>query len=720
MPQRRKVVTVYRRDLLAAGAGLLLSATLPGVRPRLARAGDANTTGAPPTAFVRIAPDNTITLIMPDAEFGQGIWTSSATLIAEELEVGLHQIRVEAAPPAAALYASEVAGEQATGGSNSTIGDWVRLREAGARARLMLIQAAADRWHVDAASCRANDAQVRHEATGRSLTYGSLAADAAKLPIPGRVALKQPAAWRLIGRKQARLDTPAKVTGAAVFGIDVHVPGMKVATVAASPVRGGKLVGFDEAAARKVPGVRDIVRLDDAVAVIGDHFWAARQGLLAAHARWDDGPDAQTSSVAIRAALAEASLQPGAVARDDNDAHGKIAAAPTRLHATYQLPFLAHAPMEPINTTLHVRHDGADLWVGTQVPVRAQEAVARVTGLKPEQVRVHNQLMGGAFGRRLDVDSIEQAAAIARHLPYPVKIVWTREEDITHDMFRPAYHDVLSAGLDAQGRIVGWTHKTAGSSVTSRWDPTDMKGGVDPDAVEAATNTPYDLPAIHVSYVRCEPRGVHTAWWRGVGPTHNVFVVESFIDECAAAAGQDPLAYRRAMLGHNPRGLAVLNLAAEKAGWGSHLPAGQGRGISLQYAFSSFVAVVLHAEVTPQGEVRLHRATAAVDCGQRVNPDTVAAQIEGGLVFGLGTALFNGITLTSGRVQQENFNNYRMIRIHEAPAIEVFQIDSSEQPGGIGETGTAASAAALGNALFAATGRRSRSLPFNRSGLQGA
>ncbi len=708
------VHSLPRRHLLklSAAGGLLLAIPL--------HAGEAPHSSGPPilppSAFIRITP-HAITLIMPDTEFGQGIWTSAATLIAEELEVRLDQIAVEPAPPDAALYATDGV-EQATGGSTSTIGDWMRLREAGARARMMLVAAAAQRWSVEPASCHAVEGVVYHAASGRSAPYGDLAADAAGQPVPRTVTLKPQAAWRLAGRPQKRLDTPAKVDGTATYGIDVRVPGMKIATVAASPVRGGRLASLDEAAARAVPGVRAVVQLDGAVAVIAEHFWAARQGLRAANPQWAPGANASVATAGLRAALQQASTQPGAVAADTNGAPARIAGAARRLDATYELPFLSHAPMEAINTTIHVRPDGADLWVGTQVPVRAQAAVARITGLRPDQVRVHNHIMGGAFGRRLDIDSIEQAAAIARHVPYPVKIVWSREEDITQDMFRPAYHDVLAAGLDAQGRIVGWSHKTAGSSITARYDPGDMKGALDPDAVECAANTPYALPAIHVSYVRAEPQGVATAWWRGVGPTHNVFVVESFIDECAAAAGQDPVAYRRALLGHNLRARAVLDLAAERAGWGNPLPPGHGRGVSLQFAFSSYLAHVLEVEVTPDGHIRLHRCTAAIDCGQRINPDTIAAQVEGGLIFGLSMALYSDITFAQGRVQQSNFNTYRLLRINEAPRIDVHQIDSHEEPGGVGETGTAAASAALGNAIFAATGKRLRRLPFAPDALR--
>jgi isoquinoline 1-oxidoreductase beta subunit len=720
-------MTTHRRDLLRAGifttGSLLLGFTAPIPGGRLARAAQPATEKPilPPTAFIQIAPDNSITLIMPDTECGQGIWTSAAMLIAEELNVGMDRVQLIPAPPNLALYAQPLLGEQATGGSTSIMGDWQRLREAGARARIMLTEAAARKWGVDPSSCAARDGVVFHDATGRSASYGDLAEAANALRPPAKVELKPSSAWQLIGTSQKRLDTPAKVNGTAIYGIDVQVPGMKIGTVAASPVIGGTLAGIDEDAARRVPGVRDVVKLKNAVAVIGDHFWAAKQGLEAAAPRWNDGENARVNSHDIIAALAQATESPGVVAKDANDAPGKIAAAATKVEAIYQLPFLSHAPMEPINTTIHIRPDGADVWVGTQVPVRAQNVVASIAGLKPEQVTVHNYVMGGAFGRRLDVDSIEQAAEIAKQLSYPVKLIWTREEDITHDLFRPRYYDRLSAGLDASGKLIAWTHRTGGSSVMARWLPAGMtKDGLDPDAVEGATETPYDVPAIKVDYVRHESPGVITAWWRGVGPTHNVFVVESFVDECAAAAGKDPVEFRRSLLGHSPRALAVLNLAADKAGWGTPLPKGVGRGVSLQHAFESYLAHILEVEVTNEGEIKLRRATVAIDCGQRVNPDTIEAQIQGGLIFGLSMAMFSDITHENGRVQESNFNNYRVLRMNEAPVIEVYQIDSHENPGGIGETGTAAASAALCNAIYAASGKRLRSLPFGNGALQNA
>jgi isoquinoline 1-oxidoreductase beta subunit len=727
-------MTTSRRVILkaglAAGGGLLIGVHVPQLamaahshRPKAAAPPPPAPQTFAPNAFIRIDPAGQITFIMSHTECGQGVYTSACMLIAEELEVGLDQIQPEAAPPNNALYADPTLGEQATGGSSSTLTGWVPLRQAGAAARLMLVKAAAAEWGVTPSECIAARGVVSHGASGRSLSYGALAGAAALLPVPPNVVLKDPAQFTLIGTSPRRLDTPAKVNGSMRFGIDIMVPGMKFGTVAACPVIGGTLRAIDEAAARAVPGVRDVVKLDNAVAVIGDHMWAAISGLKAAAPVWDDGPHAHVNTAAIVQALADASNAAGVTAKAAGDAAAAIKAAPKRLDAVYQLPFLAHAPMEPINTTLHIRPDGADLWVGTQVPVRAQAAVAQAAGLKPEQVTVHNQYMGGAFGRRLDVDSIEQAARIAKGLGYPVKLVWTREEDIQHDLFRPYYYDRLSAGLDANGRIVGWTHRVTGSSVMARWAPEGMTQGgkLDPDAVEAAAETPYDFPAQLTEYVRAEPPGVVTAWWRGVGPTHNVFVVEGFVDEMAALAGVDPLEFRRRMLGHNPRALAVLNLAADKAGWGGALPKGTGRGISLQYAFGSYVATVLETAVTDQGEIRLVQVHTAVDCGPVVNPNTIESQIQGGMLFGLSMAMFSEITHAKGRVEQSNFHDYRVMRMNEAPPVFVHIVHNPGAPiGGIGETGTASAAPALANAIFAATGRRLRRIPFATGQLSAA
>ena len=718
MPSRR----AFLKAGVAAGGGLIIGVHLPDTamgaharKPATPAAQPAPATTFAPNAFIRIAPSGDITLLMPQTEVGQGIYTSACMLIAEELEVGLDQVRPDHAPPDTALYANPELGEQATGGSTSTLASWVPLRQAGAAARVMLTQAAAHQWNVPQNDCTAARGIVTHKPTGRTLGYGALAGAAALLPVPPNVTLKDQSQFTLIGTSPRRLDTPPKVNGTMVFGIDIKVPGMKIATVAACPVLGGKLRGIKEDAARAVPGVRDVVKLDNAVAIIGDHMWAAISGLREAAPEWDDGPHAHVNTAGIIQALADASNAEGFKAKSKGDPTGAIAGAAKRLDAVYQLPFLSHAPMEPINATIHIRPDGADLWVGTQVPVRAQLAVATVAGLKPEQVTVHNQYMGGAFGRRLDIDGIEQAARIAKAVNYPVKVIWTREEDIQHDLYRPYYYDRVSAGLDANGAITGWTHRTTASSVMARWAPAGMKEGgkLDPDTVEAATETPYDFENQLNEYVRSETPGVITAWWRGVGPTHNVFVVESFVDEMAALAGVDPVEFRRRMLRKNPRALTVLNLAAQQSGWGTPLPKGTGRGVMLQFAFNSYLAAVLETTVTDKGEIQLKQVNVAIDVGPVVNPNTLEAQVQGGMLFGLSMALYSEITHAKGRVEQSNFHDYRVLRINEAPPVHVHIVHNPTAPiGGVGEAGTAAAAPVLANAIFAATGRRLRRIPF--------
>lgn len=714
MPTRRSLL----KASLIAGGGLMVGLRLSGV----ARATATGTEGAAdfvPNAFVRIDPRGAITLIMPDAEIGQGIYTSSAMLMGEELEVGLDQIQVQAAPPDLSKYINPLLGDQATGGSTSTRADWMRLRQAAAAARIMLVAAAAQRWGVDPTTCRVERGVIHHDPSDRTLGYGDVASDAAARPAPRDVQLKPSSQFKLIGTNAKRIDTPAKVNGSAVYGIDIKVPGMRIGTLAITPVKGGKLASMDEAAARRVPGVHDVIRAGDyAVAVIGDHMWAAKQGLEALNVVWDAGPSGGTTTASIVASMERASEKPGVIAKQQGDAVAAIDASAIKLSAIYQLPFLSHSPMEPLNCTLHIQPDRAEIWVGTQVPVRAQESVMMATGLPAEKVIVNNQLMGGAFGRRLDIDSIDVAAAIAKQVSYPVKLVWTREEDLRHDYYRPYYYDRVSAGLDAGGKLVGRTHRVTGSSILARWAPAIFKNGLDSDAVECTAETPYEMPAEFVDYVRHEPDGMNTSWWRGVGPTHNLFVVESFVDELAAAAGKDPVEFRRSMLRKNPRALAALDLAAEKSGWGDKSPTGVGRGISLQFAFGTYLSCVVEVEVSPSREIILRRAVVALDCGMTVNPDTVRAQIEGGLILGLGTAMYNEITVAGGAVEQSNFHDYRALRMNEAPKIEVHLIRGDESPGGVGEAGTAAAAPALGNAIFAATGKRLRRLPF-ASGLLG-
>jgi isoquinoline 1-oxidoreductase beta subunit len=710
---------VSRRNFLKgtalATAGLVLAVQLPdSVRRAVAAAGDQQS--FVPNAFVKIDGDG-ITLIMPHTEVGQGIYTSSAMLMAEELELDLDQVKGEAAPPDISKYMDPILYDQATGGSTSTRSDWMRLREAGAAARIMLVEAAAEGWGVPPGECRVAQGVIYHDTSRKTVTYVDIAPRAASRQVPKEIKLKEPSQFRLIGTKAKRIDTPAKVNGSLVYGIDTRFPGMGYATLVMAPVKGGRIARMDEVAAKAVRGVRDIVRTDDAVAVIGDHMWAAKQGVDALGVEWDHGPNSSVNNASIVTEMDEVSMKQGVVVRDQNDARSVIDKAATKLDAIYHSPFLSHSPLEPLNCTLHIENDKAELWVGTQVPVRAQKAVADATGLSPEKVTVNNQLMGGAFGRRLDIDSIEIAARLLKDIRYPVKVVWTREQDMTHDFYRPYYYDRVAAGLDDSGRLVGRTHRVTGSSVFARWAPAAFINGVDPDAVDCAAETPYDEDAVLADYVRHEPAGVTTSWWRGVGATHNLFVVESFVDEMAHATGQDPLEFRRRMLTKNPRGLAVLNLAAEKAGWGEKLPPGRGRGISLQVAFGSYLAHILDIEITSRKQIKLVRSILAVDCGIVINPDTVRAQMEGGVLFGLGTAMFNEVTFTDGKVDQTNFDTYRILRINEAPKVEVYQVESGEKPGGVGEAGTAAAAGALANAIFSATGRRIRSLPLSQGAV---
>lgn len=703
----------FLKGTALATGGILLSLQLPdATRTRAALAADRPASFVP-NAFVKI-DEQGVTLIMPHTEVGQGIYTSSAMMMAEELELDLDQVKVEAAPPDMSRYMDPNLYDQATGGSMSTRSDWMRLREAAAAARIMMISAAAARWQVETSTLTVERGVIHNPATRQQLTYAEIAPEAASQPVPTDIRLKEPSQFRLIGTSAKRVDTAAKVDGSLIYGIDIRQPGMKIATLAMAPVKGGKITSLDEASCRSVPGVLGIVRDgNDAVAVIGEHMWAVKQGLEALTVVWDNGTNAAVTVDSIIEAMDVASKNEGVVIRNEKNAQASIDAATTKLSAIYQSPFLSHSPLEPLNCTLHIRDDGAELWVGTQVPVRAQKAVADATGLSPEKVTVYNQPMGGAFGRRLDVDSIEIAARLLKDIRYPVKMVWTREQDMTHDYYRPYYYDRVAAGLDAEGKLVGRTHRVTGSSIYARWAPAAFINGVDPDAVDGAAETPYDEDAVLADYVRQEPDGMNTSWWRGVGPTHNVFVVESFVDEMAAATNQDPLQFRRRMLTRNPRALAVLNLAAERAGWDEKLPAGRGRGISLQFAFGTYLAHVLEIEADPSAEIRLIRSVIAVDCGITINPDTVLAQMQGGMIFGLSAAMFNQITLTDGAVDQTNFDTYRVMRINEVPKIEVHQIQNNEAPGGVGEAATAAAAAALANAIFAATGKRLRSLPLS-------
>jgi isoquinoline 1-oxidoreductase subunit beta len=707
---------VSRRTLLTGGlaTGFLLAFHLPLRAAVNEPVQPVDTTDGKfaPNAFIRIDETGRTILIMPQVEMGQGTYTSISAVLAEELDADWSKVEVQHAPPNDKLYGNPAFGLQATGNSNSIRAWWTPLRKAGATARAMLVQAAASQWGVEPASCSAAKGEVAHAASGRKLGYGAVALAAQGQTPPKDVAVKDPKDFVIIGQPLKRLDTPDKVNGKAVYGIDAILPGMKFATVAACPVFGGKVGKVDDSAAVKLPGVRKVVVLDDMVAVIGDHMWAAKKGLEALQIEWNEGPNATITTKDIWQDLRKASEKDGAVAKSDGDIV-KALASGDKFEAAYELPFLAHASMEPINATVHVKPDSCEIWTGTQIMTRVQSEAAKAAGLPIDKVIVNNHLLGGGFGRKLEPDMVIAAVKIAKQVDYPVKVVWTREEDIQHDVYRPVYRDQITASL-VDGKVAAWKYKVAGSSVMARWFPPAFQKGVDIDAVDAAIDTPYDFANFHVEYVRAEPLSVPTGFWRGVGPNNNVFAVECAMDELARKAGKDPIEFRRSMLTKNPRMLAVLNHVAEKSGWGQPLPPRVGRGVCVQPSFASFIATVVEAEIDDIGEITLRRIISVVDTGIAVNPDTVKAQIEGGLVFGLTAALYGEITIEKGRVQQSNFHDYRMMRINETPKIEVIVVKSGEAPGGIGEAGVNAGPPALRNAIYAATGIALRRLPIDR------
>jgi isoquinoline 1-oxidoreductase beta subunit len=717
-PARRAVLKAGA----AAGGTLLVGFYLPvGQGAQRQAVAGAQAKRFEPNAFIRIDRQGVVTLIMPQVEMGQGIYTAVAMILAEELDAAFDRVVLEAAPPNDKLYGNPAFGIQVTGNSNSVRAFWVPLRKAGASARAMLVQAAAKVWNTNPAACKAEQGEVIHTASGKKLSYGALVDRASALTPPKDPPLKAVSDFKLVGQPLKRLDTPDKVNGKLQYSIDVMPPGVKFATLAICPEFGGQVGNVDDTKAKSLPGVRQVVVLDDLVAVVGDHMWAAKQGLAALKIRWTSGPHATVDSNEVWKQLRAASEQEGVVAKSVGDAARGLSQG-ERFEADYELPFLAHATMEPLNCTVHVRPDGCEVWVGSQVLSRAHDIAAKVTGLPPEKVLIHNQLIGGGFGRRLEVDYVEKAVRIAQKVDGPVKVVWTREEDIQHDVYRPVYRDRLAASLSG-GKIVGWRHRITGSSVIARWIPPAFQKGIDIDAVDSAIDVPYDIPNLQVEYVRNEPPGVPTGFWRGVGPNNNVFAIESFVDELAKKAGKDPVAFRHGMLNNTPRLKAALERVASKAGWGEPLPARNGgrtgRGVGVQGAFGSYIATIAEVEVDAAGDVHVHRIVSAVDTGIAVNPDTVIAQLQGGLIFGVTAALYGEITIDKGRVRQSNFHDYRMLRIDQTPAIEVHVIPSGEAPGGIGETGTTAGPPALRNAIFAATGVALRRLPIDRELLAG-
>lgn len=705
-----------RRDFLKTSAiasgGLVIAFTVPGAK-RLAMAGVAPAGPFAPNAFLRIGTDDTITVLLAHSEMGQGIWTSLPMLIAEELECDWSKIRVEHAP-AAPAYSHTAFGIQATGGSTTTWSEFDRYRQAGATARTMLVQAAAERFGVSPGDCRAMNGVVT--AGSSRATYGEIAEDAAALEAPESVALKDPKDWNVIGTPRNRLDTPEKITGRANFGMDVQFEGLLTAVVAHAPTFGGSVRSFDSTAALAVPGVRQVVQVPSGIAVVAEHFWAANRGRAALEIEWKPGPAGNLDTDALRAEYLELAATPGVTADEAGDVAGALGEASTTIGGEFSVPYLAHATMEPLNCSVRIGPDGCEIWTGTQFQTPDQGAAAAILGLAPEQVKIHTTFLGGGFGRRANpaTDFVSEAVHVAKAAGAPVKTVWTRENDMRGGYYRPAFVHRARLGLAADGRPVAWDHVAVGQSIVAGtfFEPMMAETGIDPSSVEGLTDSPYvaDVPNRRVG-VHTPAPGVPVLWWRSVGHTHTAFVVESLVDEAAHAAGADPVEYRRALLANHPRHLGVLELAAEKAGWGSPLPAGRARGIAVHESFGSFVAEV--AEVSNEdGRIRVHRVVCAVDCGIAVNPATIDAQLKGAVAFGLSAALYSSVSLKEGRVQESNFHDYRVLRLSEMPSVETHIVPSTEPPGGIGEPGTPPIAPAVANAVFALTGKRLRDLPL--------
>lgn len=717
-----EIFNMSRRDFLRTGAalggGLILGISLP-IRMR---SSEAAPPAAPlmPNAFIRIASDDTVTLIINHSEMGQGVYTSLPMLVAEELEADWTKIRVEPAP-VDPVYNHTAFGMQMTGGSSSVWSEYDRLRKVGAAAREMLTAAAAQTWKVNKSGCRARNGVVIHT-SGKRLTYGQLADKASKMPVPERVRLKDPSGFRLISKPTKRLDTPEKTSGKAVFGIDGKVPGMLTAVIARSPVFGGKLKSFGAEKTKAVPGVKEVVQIDSGVAVVADSFWSAKLGREALKITWDEGPTAELSTAGMREQYSRLAKTPGAVARKEGVPEQAFRKAAKQISAEYEVPYLAHACMEPMNCCVDLRPDSCEIWTGTQFQSVDRDAAARITGLKPGQVNIHTTFLGGGFGRRANPQSdfVSEAVKVGKAVMKPVKLIWTREDDMKGGYYRPMWYDRIAAGLDKKGNPVAWRHTIVGQSIISGSPFEQMmigKDGIDPTSVEGAKDIPYEIPNILVD-LHSPKIGVPVLWWRSVGHSHTAFVVESFLDEVAHAAGKDPYEFRRRLLAKHPRLRGVLELAARKAGWGKPLPQGRARGIAVHKSFGSFIAQVAEVSLSPAGKVRVHRVVCAVDCGRFVNPGTIEAQMESGIVFGLSAALHGSITLREGTVEQGNFNDYEVLRLNEMPEVEVHIMRSKEKSGGIGEPGVPPIAPAVCNAIFVLTGKRIRSLPIRAEELK--
>jgi isoquinoline 1-oxidoreductase beta subunit len=716
------IVNVSRREFLMAGAAFggsfVLGFPLSPNKPSQSGALPPNWTFMP-NAFIRIAQDDTVTIIVNKSEMGQGVYTSLPMIVAEELDADWSKIRVESAPVNPAYNHTEW-GVQGTGGSTSVRTSWKQLATAGATARAMLVAAAARTWKVDPSACRAEKGFIIDESSTKRLSYGQLVKEVISLVPPEKVSLKNPKGYTLIGRPVPRLDTPQKTNGKAIFGIDMVIPGMLIALVARPPVFGGKLKSFNAEKAKAIPGVKAVVEIESGIAVIADGFWPAQKGREALEIVWDEGPLARLDSKDQRAQYAAMAKKPGIVASQRGDADYAMTRAAKKIEAVYEGPYLAHAPMEPLNCVVDFRNGVCDIWTGTQMQTTDRNAAAKVLELAPEKVNLHTTLLGGGFGRRAVGDShfVREAAQVARAIQKPVKVMWTREDDIRGGYYRPAVYTVLKGALDAQGSPVAWKQSIVSQSIL-KGTPfgAGMKTDLDPTQVEGAADSPYEVPNVLVDYCMA-PAGVPVLWWRSVGHSFTAFAKEGFIDELAHAAGADPYRYRRQLLARHPRQQAVLDLAAEKAGWGKPPATGRSRGIAIHESFGSIVAQVAEVSVNQTGKIRVHKVVCAVDCGRIVNPDTIAAQMESGIVFGLSAALNGEITFKAGRVEQGNFLDYPILRIEEMPVVEVHIVPSQEDPGGIGEPGVPPIAPAVVNAIFAITGKRIRQLPISTFDLR--
>jgi isoquinoline 1-oxidoreductase beta subunit len=709
------IFAMKRRDFLktatTAGAGLVLGIYLPEkvLGNVMAAHPDPVTPPEPfaPNAWLRIAPSGEVTITLAKSEMGQGVYTALPMIVAEELDADWSKVHVEQA------LADGKYGGMGTGGSTSVRTSWEPLRMAGAAGRAMLIAAAAKKWGVDPSTCETEPGFVHHRLSGRSVSYGDLAEEASKLPVPEKPKLKYPKDFRIVGKRTLRLDTPDKVGGKAVFGMDVRVPGMLYGAIARPPVFGAKLVSFNDAGAKKIEGVIAVRQVPEGVAVFADNTWSAFQGRDALSITWDEGPNAGLTSAKIEEWLVAASNKPGAVAEETGDAMKALKASYKKIDAVYDAPFLAHATMEPMNCTADVRKDHCVVWAPTQDPQGVQRSAASIAGLKPEQVTVHTTYLGGGFGRRYDHDFTNEAIHCSMEIGAPVKVTWTREDDMRFGKYRPVSRHLLSGGLDARGNLESLTHKIVAPSIGDQQQPGSLKGGVDHSAVEGAVEIPYDIPNLRVEFLLA-PTPVPIWFWRSVYPSQNVFALECFIDELAVAAKKDPLAFRLGLAEKSPRMKEVLKAVAERSGWGSPLPAGRFRGIACAPPafFRTYVAHAVEISVASGNTIRVHRVVSAVDCGTAINPETVEAQIEGSIVYGLSAALKGQITIDKGRVVQGNFDDYPLLTIDEMPAIEVHIIPSAETPSGTGEPGLPPIAPAVANAIFAATGQRVRQMPF--------